>query len=814
MSNDEVLDTLLRSAEALEKSGSSAAALAIYEQGCEQYPESSEVRCRCVDLLLALGRMDDAANYYRRFLDSPCADVQMALALGKLLTRRGVWQDAELVYRTGLADNPDHLELHVALGDFLASLDRNSEACYFMRRAVAISPDSLLALNGLGFVLRCLSRYGEAEVVLGRALALDERSAQAWVNLAICKLQQGRSDEAIEAYKKAIAIDAKHWGAWKGLLLTSHYQGLDRDGLYRLHRDYGALFPSAEIQHSNPVERSRRIRIGFVSGDFRRHSVGYFIKAVLTKLDRGAFELWAYYTYPTDDYRTESFRRLFTRWRHVYGSPDNEFCEQIRKDGIDILVDLSGHTSLNRLPAFAQKPAPIQVSWIGYPDTTGLSQMDYRLTDSFADPEGCADSYHVERLWRMPHSFLCYTPSDHAPDVGPAPCLSRGFVTFGSFSMRMKIGPECLALWVRVLQAVPNSRLFLKSAIGYQNSEARAAMRALFEAHGIAAERVEVVAPKLLLADHLAAYEEIDIALDTFPYHGTTTTCEALWMGVPVVSLAGEHHVSRVGVSLLSNAGLADLVADSEDEYVEIAAQLASDFQNLALIRGALRGVLKGSRLLDDAGMAADFAAAMRSMWHLYCDKHPASGYGAIPDPDVKVATEALPAAPRLIVGGIAAVEGWKIFSAKPGDGIDYDGDLCYLHQFGDNDFSEIYCAHILQRLGQGEVAAYLKDLHRMLVPGGRLYLSVPDMDVLAWMLASPAYDKATKFGIMRALFGSQTDEADFNHIGLNLDFLRDYLRDAGYSDVELVASFGLFADASEANVGGIPISLNLVVVK
>ncbi|WP_238999092.1 tetratricopeptide repeat protein [Azospira restricta] len=814
MENREALADLLQPGNLLKKSGDFAAALASYELVRERFPDEPEAHCRCAEMQLALGRKDAAEESYRRALALSPAYPEAACGLGGMLVQRREWGEAEASYRKALAGNPDHPDLHVALGDLLARLDRNTEACYFMRRAVAIRPESAAALNGLGFVLRCMEKYDEAEDFLRRAIAVDDRFAQAWCNLAICNLQRGRLQEAADAYRKAIALEKKYANAWDGLLLMSHYRMHDRNELFRMHCDYGALFPQEPVAHTNVPDRTRRLRIGFVSGDFRQHSVGYFILSILSKLDRRSFELWAYYTYPTADYRTESFRRLFTRWRPVFGLSDSEFCTQVRDDRVDILVDLSGHTGHNRLTALARKPAPVQVSWIGYPDTTGLAQIDYRLTDAYADPAGVADQYHVERLWRLPRSFLCYTPPEHAPEVSAAPCLKRGFITFGSFSTRMKIGAECIALWARVLHAVPESRLLLKSAIGFQDDGARAFLRAQFADHGIAADRIEVLAPKHLLKDHLAAYEEIDIVLDTTPYHGTTTTCEALWMGVPVVSLAGDRHVSRVGVSLLSNAGLEDLVADGEEEYVEIAAQLASDFQNLGLIRGALRAVLKNSRLLDEAAMARDFADAMRSMWHRYCDEHPVAVAACGPAAGVEVPAADVAPAPRLLIGGTGAADGWKVFAAEPGDGVDYDGDLLYLHRFGDEGFSEIYCAHVVQRLGLADVADYLKDLCRMLVLGGRLYLSVPDLDALAWMLASPVYDQATRFGMMRALFGGQMNMADFNHVGLNLDFLRDYLQEAGFDSVERVASFGLFADASEARVDSIPISLNLIAVK
>lgn len=795
----------------LRESSKLEEALAAYEQASKRNPEAPDGYCRRASVLIGLGRKEGAEECYRQALECCRGYPDAALGLGSLLAQRAAWGEAEAAFRKGLAEFPDHLDLHVGLGDLLVKMNRNTEACYLLRRAVAIQPDSVVALNGLGVVLRCLGRNDEAADCLTKAVGIDDKASPAWTNLAICHLRSGKPLQAEAAYRKAIKEDPSYWNAWDGLLLMSNYLCRDRGEVFDLHRAYGALCPPSDCRFENVPDKDRRLRIGFVSSDFRQHSVSYFILAVLEKLDRGRFELWGYFSYPNPDHRTEAFRQLFYAWRPVYGRMDAEVAEQVRADRIDILIDLSGHTVYNRLGVFVRKPAPVQLSWIGYPNTTGLAQIDYRITDAYADPEGEADPYFVERLWRLPQSFLCYTPPAVAPEVVEAPCLKRGYVTFGSFSTRMKIGSECLALWSKVLQAVPESRLLLKSALGLDEAGARETLRAQFVEYGIAADRVEISAPKGLLEDHLTTYGEIDIALDTVPYHGTTTTCEALWMGVPVVSLAGDRHVSRVGVSLLSNAGLSDLIAASEDEYVEIAAQLASDFHSLGLIRGALRDVLKNSRLLDEAAMTCDFSAALRSMWREYCEEQPE-----------RAADEALPATEcpagdsprRLLIGATEAADGWQVFAAKPGEGVDFDGDLGNLSRFGDEEFSEVYCAHVVQRLGVADVADYLKNLRRILMPGGRLYLSVPDLDVLAWLLASPLYGKVEKFAIMRALYGGQTSAQDFNYVGLNFDFLCDYLRDAGFSSIEHVASFGLFADASESNVNSIATSLNLIAEK
>jgi predicted O-linked N-acetylglucosamine transferase (SPINDLY family) len=301
---------------------------------------------------------------------------------------------------------------------------------------------------------------------------------------------------------------------------------------------------------------------------------------------------------------------------------DDQLAAQIREDGIDILVDLAGHTSGHRLGAFARKPAPLQVSWLGYPDTTGLSAIDYRLTDSIVDPPGAADGFSSERLVRLPDGFHCYTPSDAAPDVAPLPAEKNGFVTFGSFNNLSKVNRGVLDAWADVLGRISGSRLVLKSRWLHM-PEVCERIRKLLEQRGVARDRIELVAKLPTSAEHLALYGDIDIALDTFPYNGATTTCEALWMGVPVVTLAGDRHAARLGASMLSRVGLEGLVADRPQDYVEAATRLATDLPALARLRADLRGRVAASPLCDGPGFTRQLEAAFRTMWREWCARGP-----------------------------------------------------------------------------------------------------------------------------------------------------------------------------------------------
>jgi predicted O-linked N-acetylglucosamine transferase (SPINDLY family) len=358
----------------------------------------------------------------------------------------------------------------------------------------------------------------------------------------------------------------------------------------------------------------QRLKVAYLSGDFVQHPIAHFIRAPLEHHDRTRFEVYCYFTGDRTDRVTESLRASADHWRAVATLESDALCRLIRDDGIDILVDLSGYSSGNRLAVMVHRPAPIQVTYLGYPNTTGISAIDFRLTDGYADPPGMADRLHMERLVRLPRSFLCYTPASSDLEIEPAPSRESEKRTFASFNNFQKISPTCVRLWARILDAVPDAKLLLKSA-GLGDAGLSRRVKQSFEQHRVAAPRVETAAWTADRPDHLAAYAQVDVALDTFPYHGTTTTFDALCMGVPVVTLAGERHASRVGVSILSNLGLADLlVARSEDEYVAKAAALIRQPALLAELRTTLRARLLGSPACDADSFTRDLERAYTDM--------------------------------------------------------------------------------------------------------------------------------------------------------------------------------------------------------
>lgn len=520
--------------------------------------------------------------------------------------------------RRALAMDPRNAEALNNLSVALMLDGRREEALEACRRLVEVRPDSGSRLN-LASACRMLGLLDEAAAQYQIATQLDPASADAHANLGVLLMDMGRHGEAEEALRRALALSPGSAKLHSNLLLSLNYRDdLDPGHVFQEHRAWAqahaAALEARAAPHANERSPDRKLRIGYVSGDFKRHSVAWFAEPALAAHDRERFAVICYSDVPKADAVTERFRRCAGEWREIFGRSDEEVAAQVRRDAVDILVDLGGHTGKHRLLAFARRPAPVQATWLGYPNTTGLQSMDYRITDADADPPGPADALHTEKLIRLEGGFLCYAPPATSPPVGPLPFASSGRVTFGCFNNLAKLSPAAIALWSRLLREVPGSRLVLK-ARGLASVAAREDVRWQFRPHGVGDAALELREPLASVESHLAAYGEIDIALDVFPYNGTTTTCEALWMGVPVIALAGRTHASRVGTSLLRRVGLADLVAENPDEYVRIARSLAADPTRLGALRSGMRQCLGASSLLDPVRFARQLESALKDAW-------------------------------------------------------------------------------------------------------------------------------------------------------------------------------------------------------
>jgi predicted O-linked N-acetylglucosamine transferase (SPINDLY family) len=393
-----------------------------------------------------------------------------------------------------------------------------------------------------------------------------------------------------------------------------NYWCQDPGQLFQEHLEWGRHCPHSAMLHKRPSDNEGRpLRIGYLSPDFCSHPVAFFIEPLLARHDRSSFEVFCYSDVAHPDGITTHFRRLVPAWRDIRHLSDDELARRIHADRIDILVDVAGHTANNRLRVFACKPAPLQVTWLGYPNTTGLAAMDYRLTDAWADPPGETEHWHSETLIRLQGGFLCYRPLEGVSVTAP-PCLTTRHVTFGSFNNLAKVTPEVIAVWSRLLRRVPTARLLLKTK-PLRDKDTQEAVYEQFARYGVDRGRVDLIGWVEKMGDHMGLYGRVDIALDTFPYNGTTTTCEALWMGVPVVTLAGGTHAGRVGVSLLSRIGLSEFIAGTPDEYIELAVQLANDRERLDRLRNHLRGQVAASSLCDAESFARNVEASYRTIW-------------------------------------------------------------------------------------------------------------------------------------------------------------------------------------------------------
>ncbi len=511
---------------------------------------------------------------------------------------------------------PQVAELHNNLGVMLQAAGRIREAGEHFRTAATLKPAYLDALNNLAAHAAEQGNFAEAIECARRVLAIDSNRADVWNNLGNALMRQGEIDNAIAAYRRSIDLDPNRSEARSNLLLTLHYS--PRQTPQQIFQEHLRLAPAAHpAAHDNPRDPERKLRVGYVSADFFAHSVGYFIESLIEKHDRERYEIFCYSDVPRPDEVTGRLKSRASVWRRTVALADDDVCKLIRADRIDILIDLAGHTAYNRLAVFAQKPAPVQVTYLGYPDTTGMSSIDWRLTDSLADPSGEADSFSVEKLFRIDPCAWCYRPYENAPSI-PRRDPARP-IMFGSFNALPKINDDVVETWAKIVSAVEGSRLLIKAG-GLSSSDAADRLRRAFAAQGVSGDRLELSGQVIDTIQHLAMYHRVDIALDTFPYNGTTTTCEAMWMGVPVVTLAGPTHAGRVGVSLLNSVGLNEIIGRSPRKYIEEAIGLARNRPRLASLHENLRIRMQQSPLLDAEAHTRRIELALRSMWRAWCE--------------------------------------------------------------------------------------------------------------------------------------------------------------------------------------------------
>jgi len=605
---------MLGEASAEHAAGRLPQAAALFEAALKLDPNHAEALYGYAVLALQAGQPQAAASLAQRAVAARGDSAEAHQLLGVAQRQCGRLAEAIVSLEKAVRLRPEYFEARLNLGNVLLDAGDAGRALAQYERALALDPGSASAHNNLGNLYRELRKPAEAIASYRRAVELYPRHAMAHANLANVLRDMGDSEEAIAAFRHSLSLSPNQPDVWSNLLLTlSGSDRLSPEAIYAEHVAYGDRFAKLVPARPRPAPEpmaGRRLRIGYVSSDFRSHAVATFLRPLLAAHDADRFEIFCYYNYPRGDDVTEAIRAGVEHFVPVAGTPDRALAERIARDRIDVLVDLNGHSADNRLTLFLVRPAPVQVTWLGYPGTTGIATIDYRLTDRYADPPGLTESLHTEALWRLPATAWCYRPYDVAPAVAPSPCQVRPGITFTCLNGAGKTSPTALSMWADILSAVPGSRLQLLAS---PHEQRMAELKAFFTSRGVAQQRIDLVERRPLAA-YLALYRNADIALDSHPYTGATTTCDALWMGVPVVTLAGNRPFTRSGASLLNNVGLPELIATTREDYVRIACALAADRECLSRLGAGLRERMRASRLTDAGGFARDLEEAFSAM--------------------------------------------------------------------------------------------------------------------------------------------------------------------------------------------------------
>lgn len=583
-----------------------------------------------VDQLLASARASMARRDFisakvvlHELLGKQAGNAEALLMLGGAEMESGRFAEAEPVLRRCVKARPGAPEGWLSLGQSLMYQLRPAEALEPLARAAALRASWDVPWFEIGRARKMMGEAAGAADAFGEAEKRNPRNMRSVSMLSGCLLEQGLIAEAVAACERAVALDPREPALRSALAMALNYVDGEPARVRAAHVEAGLVLierfaPAGAAAHVNHRDPDRPLRVGVISPDFWTHSCAYFMQALVGGLRAAGQEVYCYADVQRPDALTERFRSLASGWRDIYKVDAAKAAGLVRADAIDVLIECAGHTGANRLDVCCHKPAPVQVSYLGYPNTTGLATIDYRLVDAVTDPMGDADSHCTEKLLRLPGCLWCFTPSAEAPEVSPLPAAGRGALCFGSFNNLSKITPDVVAAWCRVLRGVPGSTLLLKNRFVHE-ARSRDRLLAMFGAGGVEPSRIEIAPYTANTREHLGLYSRVDIQLDTFPYNGTTTTCESFWQGVPVVTLEGRVHAARVGMSLCAAVGLGDWVGRSVDEYVEIARRMGGDIGALGRLRTGLRERLRASELMDERRFGEQVTGAMRVAWRGWC---------------------------------------------------------------------------------------------------------------------------------------------------------------------------------------------------
>ncbi|HEY8606811.1 MAG TPA: tetratricopeptide repeat protein [Noviherbaspirillum sp.] len=698
--------------------------------------------------LYELARFDEAEEAARQAMEIYPDVAALHVNLANALLQRSQAQDAAREYRRALELDPQSAEAQIGLSTVLGESKRLAAALEFIEHTIAVKGENAQRLAALASAQQAKGDWEAAEATSRKLLDLQPNNIGALTTLASCLGNRGDHRGAIALQEQALALQPGMSAVYSNIAFAATYvPDLTQEELFAYHEEWGKRFekPVAPCTEIAAFDRTadRPLRIGYVSGDFGTHPVGFLIRDVLPNHDRDRFHVTCYSMMRASDPVTEAIRASADEWVEALFMSDEALTQRILDDRIDILVDLSGHTAYNRLPVFARKPAPVQASWIGYFHSTGLRRIDYFITDPHTTPADTRQVFSETPVW-LPHTRFCYAPPAYAPGVAPTPALAGEGITFGTFNRIDKLVDPVIAAWVRILNRLPASRLLLKAG-SLENDSTCEALTRRFEAAGLDRSRLELRGPSPH-PEMLAEYADIDIALDPFPFNGGMTTLEALWMGVPVVTLAGESVVGRQSTAALANLDLRALVFDDVDAYVDGAVALASDIDRLSALRASLRDRMARSPICQPARFTHDLETLYRAMWQAWCRGE-------------KLGTAVQQSGPlslrRVLHVGCGPTDirslpplfqrRWQEIrlDIDPGVRPDVVATMLDMAPVESESVDAVYSSHNLEHLHPHEVEVALREFRRVLKPDGFLLLTCPDLQAVCRLVADDKLEDA-----------------------------------------------------------------------
>ncbi|MBF0225549.1 MAG: tetratricopeptide repeat protein [Desulfobacterales bacterium] len=622
--NEQLAAYYLQLADLNIANGNISNAIICYKKVISIMPEYADAYNNLGTVYDHIEMFDDALMCYKKATELNTDYDQAFYNIGFLFQKIGNLDDAIFYYKKSIELNPNFIAAYNNLGQSYNYKENFDEAIKCYKKAISLKPDCAEVFLNMGNTLKQKLKFSKAIACYKKAIKIRPNYAEAYINLGNIYKEIGMIKESIDFYRQSLKINPSIYQAGNNILFAMMNEFYTEEEIYKESTQWwkhNSKDQPKTFKLKNTIEPFKKLKIGYVSPDFCRHSVSFFFLSLMSAHNKKDFEIFCYSNTKKTDEITEQIKSLSDHFKSIVGISDDSASNMIYEDKIDILVDLTGHSAGNRLLIFTQKPAPLQVTWLGYPGTTGIPLIDFRFTDNIADPKGDADKYHSEKLIRLPKTFLSYLPLKQFPEISTPPVLLSNSITFGSFNNIAKLNLKVIETWAEILKKVPNSKLIIKNK-PLADKYAQNYFLKLFSKHQIDNSRINLLPGNPSIFEHMAMYNKIDICLDPFPYNGTTTTCEALWMGVPVITLRGNRHSARVGASLLTSIGLTDLIADSIPEYISKSIELSYNIGMLKNLRASIRNKMQSSPLCNSELFAKCVEVEYRKMWINFLIKH------------------------------------------------------------------------------------------------------------------------------------------------------------------------------------------------